>query len=116
MFLHGMKLKKKLAESVPSGPVIVDPLKNLTVSIDSYNVRRSVSIFFDDDGKKCWTKAWFNGREKGEPSVEITKQLAIAFINDTIGKDAWLSRFYPKQMSVCQKSEEQTRQQLLGLG
>ena len=37
-------------------------------------------------------------------------------VADTIGKDAWLSRFYPKQMSVCQKSEEQTRQQLLGLG
>lgn len=93
---------------------MIDPLEGMTVSIDSYDVQRTASIYFDSEGKRCWTKAWFNGREKGEPSIEITRQLAIAFIKDTISKDAWLSRFYPKQMSVCQKAVEQTRQQLLG--
>jgi hypothetical protein len=86
----------------------------MTVTIDSYDVKRTASIYFDSEGKKAWTKAWFNGREKGEPSVEITRQLAIAFIQDTIKKDDWLARFFPKQMAVCQKAVEQTRQQLLG--
>lgn len=86
----------------------------MTVSIDSYDVQREVSIFFDSEGRRCWTKAWFNGREKGEPSKEITRQLAIAFIKDTIPKDAWLNRFFAKQMGACQKAMEQTRQQLLG--
>ena len=91
-------------------------MKDLKVSIDTYDVQREVSIYFDNEGKRCWTKAWFNGREKGEPSIEITRQLAIAFVRDTINKDAWLSRFFPKQMGACKKAMEQTREQLLGLG
>ena len=94
---------------------MIDPLKDMTVSIDSYDVKKTASIYFDSEGKKCWTKAWFNGREKGEPSVAISRKLAIAFINDQISKDAWLTRFFPKQMVAYNKAIEQTRQQLLGL-
>ena len=43
--------------------------------------------------------------------MEIPRAMAVKFVNDEIGKDAWLTRFYPKQMSVL----AQTRQQLLGL-
>ncbi len=86
----------------------------MTVKVDSYDIQREVSIFPDSEGRRWWTKAWFNGREKGEPSKEISRQLAIAFINDTITKDGWLSRFFAKQMGACQKAMEQTRQQLLG--
>lgn len=64
---------------------------------------------------RWWTKAWFGGREKGEPSMEISKKLAAAFINKQISKDSWLTRFFPKQMMAYNKAIEQTRQQLLGL-
>ena len=64
---------------------------------------------------RWWTKAWLGGREKGEPSMEISKKLAAAFINKQISKDSWLTRFFPKQMMAYNKAIEQTRQQLLGL-
>ena len=41
--------------------------------------------------------------------------MAVKFVNDERGKDAWLTRFYPKQMSVLSNAIAQTRQQLLGL-
>ena len=81
----------------------------------SYDVSRVASVYFDSEGNRCWTKAWFCGREKGEPAVEITRKLAIAFINGQIGKDSWLTRFFPQQMSVYKKAIEDTRMQLLGM-
>ena len=67
--------------------MIVDPLANLQVDVQSYDIARVASIYFDSEGNRCWTKAWFNGREKGEAAVEISRKLAIAFINDQISKD-----------------------------
>lgn len=93
--------------------MMVDPLSHLSISMDSYDVSRIASVYADNTGAKWWTKAWFNGHEKGEPSIEITRQLAIAFIQDQIKKDDWLARFYPKQMTVLNNSIENTRKQLL---
>lgn len=73
------------------------------------------SLFFDSEGKRAWTKAWFNGREKGEPAVEVTRPLAISFVSDTITRDEWLKQFFPKQMDICDMAVQKTRQQLLGL-
>ena len=81
----------------------------------SFDVKRVASVYFDTEGNRCWTKAWFNDRQKGEPAIEITRKQAIAFINDQISKDSWLTRFWPKQMSIYHKPIDQTRQQLLGL-
>lgn len=81
----------------------------------SFDVKRVASVYFDTEGNRCWTKAWFNDRQKGEPAIEITRKQAIAFINDQISKDSWLTRFWPKQMSIYHKVIDQTRQQLLGL-
>ena len=81
---------------------MIDPLAGLQVDVKSFDVGRIASVYFDSEGNRCWTKAWFNGREKGEPAIEISK-------------DSWLTRFWPKQMSVYHKAIEQTRQQLLGL-
>lgn len=89
-------------------------MSGLQVSFDNYDIKRTVSVYADNSGERWWTKAWFNGREKGEPSIEISKALAVAYIKDEIKMDEWLSRFYPKQMSIVKKSIEQTRQQLLG--
>lgn len=107
--------KKKLSEEATANGLMEDPLENLEIDIHSYDISREASIYFDTTGTRCWTKAWFNGREKGEKSIEITRQLAVKFINDEILLDDWLARFYPKQMNVCHKAIEQARKQLLGI-
>jgi hypothetical protein len=92
-----------------------DPLKDLEIDIQSYDVERTASVYYDNQGIRCWTKAWFNGREKGENAIEITRQLAMKFFNDEMSMDEWLSRFYPKQMTVYYKAISQARSQLLGM-
>lgn len=87
----------------------------MQIDVASYDVQRQVSVYFDTSGMRSWTKAWFNGREKGEKAIEISRQQAIKFINDEISMDDWLSRFYPKQMNSYYKAIEQARNQLLGL-
>ena len=66
-----------------------------------------VSVFPDKSGIRWWTKAWFNGSEKGEAAIEIERELAIKFINE------WLEEYFPKQMEVYHNAIEQTREQLL---
>lgn len=92
-----------------------DPLKDLEIDIQNYDVERTASVYYDNQGIRCWTKAWFNGREKGENAIEITRQLAMKFFNDEMSMDEWLSRFYPKQMMVYHKAISQARSQLLGM-
>lgn len=110
----GFRSKKKLSDQAAADGLITDPLENLEIDVDSYDVERLASVYFDTSGMRCWTKAWFNGREKGEKAIEITRQLAVKFINDEISMDDWLSRFYPKQMNAYHKAIEQARQQFLG--
>ena len=83
--------------------MIVDPLENMAINVGSYDVEREASVYFDTSGLRCWTKAWFNGRDKGEKSI-----------NHQIAMDDWLSRYYPKQMTAYHKAIEQARQQILG--
>lgn len=92
-----------------------DPLANMIIDAQSYDIDRTASIYFNTSGTKSWTKAWFNGRKEGENAIEITRQQAIQFHNNEIDLDGWLSRFYPKQNSVYHKAIEQARSQLLGL-
>ena len=87
----------------------------MEVSFQTFDVERTASVYADSAGSRWWTKSWFNGREKGERSIEIPRTLAIKFIRNEIGMDEWLSRFYPKQMSVYHQAVAQTRQQLLGM-
>ena len=110
-----MKLKKKkLFDEIANDGKTIDPLLDLQIDVQSYDIDREASVYFDNSGTRCWTKAWFNGREKGEKAIEITRQLALKFIEDQIGLNEWLSRYYPKQMSVYYKAIEQARQQILG--
>ena len=65
-----------------------------------------VSVFPDKSGIRWWTKAWFNGSEKGEAAIEIERELAIKFINENIEKDEWLEEYFPKQMEVqCHRTD-----------
>jgi len=95
--------------------MMVDPLANMKINVQNYDVKRAASIYYDNPGQRCWTKAWFNGHIKAERSVEVPRDLALAFANYEISLDAWLERFYPKQMSVYQKVMYEAKKQLLGL-
>lgn len=94
--------------------MIADPLADMAINVGSYDVERYASVYYDTAGVRCWTKAWFNGRDKGEKAIEISRQQAMKFVNDEISMDDWLSRFYPKQMTAYHKAIEQARQQILG--
>jgi len=72
-----------------------------------------VSVYPDQVGIRWWTKAWFNNRKNGEASVEISRQMALAFIRNQIDKDEWLEEHFPKQMEVYHSAIQQTRQQLI---
>lgn len=97
----------------PSYSGIIDPLAELDIDIQSFDIPRIVSVYPDRAGVRWWTKAWFNNREEGEASVEIEREQAIRFIHDNIEKDAWLEEFFPKQMEVYHNAIEQTKEQLL---
>ena len=88
----------------------IDPLANLEFDIQSFDIQRVVSVYPDRDGIVWWTKAWFNGKKKGERAIEIS---AIDFINRNIIKDEWLEQFFPKQMQNLHAALEQTREQVI---
>ena len=91
----------------------IDPLANLDFDMQSFDIQRVVSVYPDRDGIVWWTKAWFNGKKKGERAIEITRQSAIDFINRNIIKDEWLEQFFPKQMQNLHAALEQTREQVI---
>lgn len=106
-------LKKKVHSDLLSSSGVVDPLMNLEVDIQSFDIPRIVSVYPDRAGVRWWTKAWFNNHENGESSVEIERQQAILFILDRIEKDEWLTEYFPKQMEIYHHAIEQTKEQLL---
>lgn len=81
--------------------------------MQTIDIPRTVSVYHSFPfAERWWTKAWFNGHENGEASIEITREQAIKFLHDQIAKDAWLEEFYPKQMEVLYAALEQTREQM----
>ena len=90
-------------------------MAGLDIDVQSFDIPRLVSVYPDRAGVRWWTKAWFNNREEGEPSVEITRQAAILFLHDRIGKDGWLEEHFPHQMEVYHRAIEQTREQLISM-
>lgn len=72
-----------------------------------------VTVYPDRSGIRWWTKAWFNNREEGESSVEITRQLAILFLQNQIEKDQWLEEIFSQTNGSLSSCHEQTREQLL---
>jgi hypothetical protein len=105
--------KKKAQDRAIATSGIVDPLADLDIDVQSFDIPRLVSVYPDKSGHRWWTKAWFNNSEKGEAAIEIERSLAIKFINDNIEKDEWLEEYFPKQMEVYHNAIEQTREQIL---
>ena len=109
----GSDIKKKLHDEALTYGGIIDPLAELDIDIQSFDIPRLVTVYPDRAGVRWWTKAWFNNREEGETSVEIEREQAIRFMQDNIEKDAWLEEFFPRQMEVYHNAIEQTKEQLL---
>ena len=95
--------------------LIVDPLSDIQPDIRSYDIKRVASIYFDTSGSRVWTKAWFNGSEKGENAIEINRDMAIKFNKNEISRDVWLSRFFPKQMQNVRKAVSEAKMQVFGI-
>ena len=93
----------------------VDPLQDLQIAVESYDVPRLTSVFGDTADNHWWTKAWFNNEENGKKAVEVSKDMALEFIHDHISKDAWMIHFFPKEMGNYYHALSRTRQQILGL-
>lgn len=115
IFLSSMSAieKKKAQDRAIATSGIVDPLAELDIDVQSFDIPRLVSVYPDKSGIRWWTKAWFNNSEKGEAAIEIERNLAIKFINDNIEKDEWLEEYFPKQMEVYHNAVVQTREQIL---
>ncbi len=109
----GWRIKKKALDQALDDAGVVDPLEDLDIVVQSFDIPRTVSVYPDQAGIRWWTKAWFNNRKDGEASVEISRQNAILFIRNEVKKDAWLEEYFPAQMEVYHNAIEQTRQQLL---
>lgn len=107
------EILKKAHEQALSSSGVIDPLAELDIDVQSFDIPRLVTVYPDRSGLRWWTKAWFNNRGEGESSVEITRQLAILFLQNQIEKDQWLEEYFPKQMEVYHHAIEQTREQLL---
>ena len=115
IFLSTMSeaVKKKAYDEAVASSGLIDPLAELEIDIQSFDIPRLVSVYPDRSGIRWWTKAWFNNSEAGEAAIEIDRQLAIKFINENIEKDEWLEEYFPKQMEVYHNAIEQTREQIL---
>ena len=85
----------------------------MDIDIQSFDIPRIVSVYPDRFGIRWCTKAWFNNRNEGEASVEIEREQAVRFLQDSIEKDKWLEEYFPRQMEVYHHAIEQTKEQLL---
>lgn len=92
---------------------IIDPLEDLDIDIQSFDIPRKVAVYPDRDGIQWWIKAWFNNRKVGEAAILITRMIAIEFINELKDKDDWLEEYFPKQMQIYHQAIEQTKEQLI---
>lgn len=88
---------KKLHDEAVAGCGLIDPLAELDIDIQSFDISRIVSVYPDRAGVRWWTKAWFNNREEGEASVEIEREQAVRFIQDRIEKMHGSKSFSPSK-------------------
>lgn len=85
----------------------------MDIDVQSFDIPRIVSVYPDKDGINWWTKAWFNGKAKGERAIDISRAAAIQFIQDNVEKDEWLEEYFPEQMRILHAALEQTREQVI---
>ncbi|WP_319505500.1 hypothetical protein [Bacteroides graminisolvens] len=88
-------------------------MAELEIDVQSFDILRLITVYPDQAGIRWWTKAWFNNQEEGEDSIEITRQVAVRFLQSQIDKNTMLEEYFPKQMEVYRNVIEQTRVQLL---
>lgn len=91
---------------------IIDPLAQLEIDIQSFDIPRLVTVYPDQAGIRWWTKSWFNNHSEGEAAVEITREKAFCFMAGEVAKDVMLEEYFPKQMQIYHQAINQTREQL----
>lgn len=94
---------------------MIDPLDTLQIDVQGYGIKSIVSVYADSAGERWWTTAWFNGREKSEPSIEIPRRMAVSFIQNQISKYDWLVSYFPMQMNSGFNVIEKIRRNLFGI-
>lgn len=94
--------------------MIVDPLQDMSITSQRYDVQREGYIYYSKNATTAWISAFFNGRDKPERPVAIPISMAKEVLSGLIPQDEWLTRFFPKQMSICQKAIDESRRRLLG--
>ena len=91
----------------------MDPLKELQTDIQSFDISHRAFLYYKQSGDRVWTKGYFNNRPKGEKSVEVTRDMAIKLTQGEITQDAWLSRYFPKQMAAYRQAIEGAKKQFI---
>ncbi len=104
---------KKLHDEALTYSGVIDPLAELDIDIQSFDIPRLVTVYPDRAGVRWWTKAWFNNREEGETSVEIERGRQYSSCGTTSRRTHELEEFFPRQMEVYHNAIEQTKEQLL---
>lgn len=90
-------------------------MADLDIDLHTYDIPRKVSVYPDKDGIQWWIKSWFNNRKVGEKAIQITRQIAIQFIQEDKTCDEWLDEYYPRQMDICRSATAQAREQLINM-
>jgi len=111
--LHQRKRKKKVEDEALEEQGIIDPLANLEIDMQCFDIPRLLSVYSDQGGINWWAKAWFNNRSDGEAAVSISKETALQFWHDEIEKETMLEEYFPKPMQAYHQAIEQTKQQLI---
>ncbi|MDD6552159.1 MAG: hypothetical protein PUF37_01030 [Prevotellaceae bacterium] len=93
----------------------VDPLADIHMTVENFDVERTATAYYNNLGTMAWTTAYFNGREKAEPAVQVPVPMVLKLLQGIISRDEWLSRFFPKQMAAYHKAIEESRRMLLGM-
>ena len=88
---------------------MVDPLTDLEIDVQSFDIPRLVTVYPDKAGMRWWTKAWFNNREEGEASVEISRQVAAKSIQDPNYKDKMRGEIFPQPTGEFHQAPNKTK-------
>ena len=115
VFLSSMNdsQKKNFLSNCTDEARYTDPLKNLAVSVQTFDIPRKASVWPDNGGIRWWTKAWFNHHDKGETAVEVSREKAVRFLHGEISLDEWLDMYFAKQMNIYRNAIQQTYDKIL---
>lgn len=91
----------------------MDPLSDLSIDVQSFDIPRLVTVYPDNAQLRWWVKSWWNGSEDGEMAVEIEERVALEFLMRKLSKEHMLNEYYPKQVEMYKSAIAQAKETLL---